>query len=124
MDLNFALGFQVFRIELNPVMLLLSFGFDQERIAQIVVVQMERRLVVPISIGLDHLAIGDLGIFDKDVGVRDPLPVRSTHEPFDGESMIRFMRCRDSGRKCRHQANTDERYLPSFLSLLRVFQTG
>jgi hypothetical protein len=126
MDLNLALGFQVFRIELDLVILLLSFGFDEERIAQIVVVQMKRRFVVPVSIGLDHLAIGDLGIFDKDVDVRNGPPVRSTHEPFDGEAMICFMRGRDSRGKYYGQAKTDERNSQSSPSLSRprTFQTG
>jgi hypothetical protein len=93
MDLNLALGFQVFRIELDLVILLLSFGFDQERIAQIVVMQVERRFVVPVPIRFDHLAIGDLGIFDKDLSIRNGLPVPSTYEPLDGEAMICFMRC-------------------------------
>jgi hypothetical protein len=78
------------------VILLLSFGFDEKRVAQIVIVQMECRFVVPIPIGLDDLAIGDLGVFDKDIGISNALPVRPAHEPFDGEAMIRFMRGRDS----------------------------
>lgn len=124
MDLNLALGFQVFRIELDLVILLLSFGFDQERIAQIVVVQMERRFVVPVPIGLDHLAIGDLGIFDKDVGVRNGLPIRSTHEPLDGEAMICFMGCRDPRGQYHDQAKTDKRNPQSSPSLPHIFQTG
>ena len=78
------------------MILLLSFGFDKERIAQILVVQMKRRFVVPISIGLDDLAIGDLGVFDQDVGIGKSLPVRSAHESFDGEAMICLVRCGDS----------------------------
>ncbi len=97
-DLNLPLGFKVFRVELDFMILLLSFGFDQKRITQVVIVQMERRLVVALSIGLDHLPVGDLGVLDKDIGIRNPVPVRPAHEPFDSKPMVRFMRRQHRGR--------------------------
>lgn len=92
MNLNSTLRLQVLGIELDCMILLFTLGLNQERIAEIFVVQMERRLVVPVCIGLYDLAIGDLGIFDKDVSIRYPLSIRAADEPFDGEAMIGFVR--------------------------------
>ena len=82
------------------MILLFSSGLDQERIAQVIVVQMERRLVVAVSIGLDHLPVRDLGVFNKDISIRNPVPVRPAHEPFDRKSMVCFM-CRQHQRRYR-----------------------
>jgi hypothetical protein len=70
--------------------------------------QVKRRPVVTISIGLDDLPIGNLSIFDKDIGIRDSLAICPAHESFDSEAMICFMRCRAGRRKHDAQAEGDE----------------
>ena len=81
--------------------------------------EVKRRLVISISIRLDDLPVGDLGVFHENVGIGDPLGIRPAHEPFDGEPMIGFMR----GQACRWKRNAQAqrgeygRKLPSVLSL-------
>jgi hypothetical protein len=88
-------------------MLLLPVCFDKQRIAEIVVVQMERRLIVSISVGLDDLPIGDLRILYKDIGTGYSLSICAADESFDSESMIGFMRGRADGWKGGSQAHDD-----------------
>jgi len=107
MNVNFTLRLQVLGIEPDCMILLFTLGLNQERISEIFVVQMERRLVVPLSVGLHDLAIGDLGVFDKDVGIGDPLSISAADEPFDGEAMIGFVRRRADGWKGCGQTHND-----------------
>ena len=107
MNANFTLRLQVLGIELDCMILLFTLGLDQERIAEIFIVQMERRLIVPVSVGLHHLAVGDLGIFDKDVGIGHSLSIRAADESFDGEPMIGFVRRRADGWKGGDQTHND-----------------
>ena len=60
--------------------------------------------VIPISVRLDDLPIGNLRVFDEDVRIGDALAVRPAHKAFDREPMIGFMR----GQACRwnHDART------------------
>lgn len=97
--LNFSFRLQVLRIELNLMILLLSFGLHKQWIAEILVMKMKRRFIVPISIGLHDLTVGDLGVFHQDVDVRAALSVRITDEAFDRESMVSFVRRRDNRRE-------------------------
>src|SRR5262245_17117588 len=53
--------------------------------------EVKLRLIKSISIRLDDLPVGDLGVLHKDVGIGDPLAVRPAHEPFNREPMIGFM---------------------------------
>src|SRR5919112_1510337 len=100
--LNFALGLQVFGIKRDFVILLFALGLNQERIVEILIVQVKGGLVEPSSIRLDDLPIGNLGVFHEDVDIGHALTVSAAHEPFDGEPMIGFMR----GRACRWSADT------------------
>src|SRR5688572_27789914 len=111
MNLNFTLRLQVLRIELDPMILLFTLDLNQERISEIFVVQMERRLVIPVSVGLHDLAIRDFGVFDKDVGIGNRLSIRATDESFDGKTMIGFMR-RRTDRWKRSSQTHDDRYDP------------
>src|SRR5262245_23892645 len=124
MNVNFAFGFQVLWIELDLVILLLSLGLDQERISEIFVMQVKGRFVVAVSVRLDDLSIGDLGVLDKDVGIHNPLAVRPADEPFDGEPMIGFVRCRAHRGKGDAQAQQDKRERESWPSWLCLSPTG
>ena len=124
MNLNFSFRLQVFGIELDLVILLFSLCLNQERITEILVMQMKRRLVVPVSVGLDDLPVGDFGIFNKDVGIGDCLAIRPAHKSFDGEPMIGFMRGRACRWKGHAQAQGGEDNRESLPSLLSLPQTG
>lgn len=63
-DLYLSLSLEVFWIELDLVVLLLPSGLHKERIAKIVVMQVKRCFIVPISIGRHRLTIGDSRILD------------------------------------------------------------
>ena len=95
-NLEFSLRLQVFRIKLDLMILLLSFRFYKQWIAQIVVMQMKGRFIVPIPIGLHDLTVGDLGIFHQDVDIPAALPIGLADKPFDREPMIGFVRRRDN----------------------------
>jgi hypothetical protein len=49
--------------------------------------KMKRRFIVPISIGLHDLTVGDFGVFYQDVDVRAALSVCITDKAFDRESI-------------------------------------
>src|SRR5690349_9011058 len=81
--------------------------------------QMKCRSVIAISIRLDDLPIGDLGVFHEDVSIGDPLAIRPAHEPFDGEPMIGFVRgqtYRWKGATQTQREDDDREFLPSLPS--------
>lgn len=90
-DLNLPFRFQVLGVKHYFELLLFPLRLNKQRITEIVIVEMERRFVVPISVSLDNLPVRNLGIFHQDISVSDPIPIRSTDKPFDRESMVRFM---------------------------------
>lgn len=67
--------------------------------------QVKGRPIVPISVCLNDLSVGDLGVFDKNVRIGYPLAIRPAHEPFNREAMIGFVRCR--GRRWKDNAQTE-----------------
>lgn len=92
MDLNFAFRLQVLGIKLNFLLLLLSVRLDEERITKIVIVQVKGSLVIPVSIGLYDLTVGNLGILHHDIGVSTSLSIRTTDKTFDSEPMVGLVR--------------------------------
>ena len=117
MNLNFALRLQILWIKLDFVVLLFSVGLDKERITEIVVMEVKGRLVISISIRLDDLPVGDLGVLNKDVRIRHPLAIGPTHKPFYREPMIGFMggrtRRRENGTQTQRKED-DPEPLPSW----------
>lgn len=109
-DLKFSLRLQVFWIKLDLMILLLSFGFRKQWVAEIVVMKVKRRLIVPIPIGLHDLTVGNLGILDQDVDVRAAFSIGVANKPFDREPMVSFVRCRYDRREpaqsnCSHEGH-------------------
>lgn len=56
-DLDLPLTLKILRVELNLMVLLLALYLDQERITQVVVMQVKRRLVIPSVIRRDGLPV-------------------------------------------------------------------
>ena len=81
-----------------------SLGFNQQRIAKIIVMKMKRGLVVSVSIGLDDLPVGDLCILDEHIYIRAAFPICSADKPFHRKSMVGFMRRRHDRRETAHHA--------------------
>lgn len=104
-DLDLPFRFQVLGVKHYFELLLFPPRLNEQRITKIVIVEMERRFVVPISVSLDDLPIRNLGIFHQDISVRDPTPIRSTDKPFDRESMVRFM-CGPHPRRGRRKQHS------------------
>lgn len=116
-DLDPSLCLQVLRVKRNFLLLLLPSGFNQQRIAKIVVMKMKRRFIVSVSIGLDDLPVGDPGILDQDVYIRAPLPICPAHKPFDRKPMVGFMRRSDDRRETSDHGNGQDPFPPSQLTL-------
>lgn len=70
------------------MILLLPADFHQQRVAHVIVMQVKGNLVVPVTIGLDCLPVGDPGVLHQDVNPGSPLPIGATYEPFNGEAVI------------------------------------
>lgn len=112
-DLDLALGLQVLRIELDLVILLLPSGFHQERIAEVLVMQMKRRPIVSVPVGRDRLTVGNSRIFDQDLDVGTALSVRPAHESFDRKPMVRLVGgVQDLGKQEERHGSGDERPPP------------
>ena len=94
--LYFSFRLQVFRIKLDLMILLLSFGLHQEWVAKIVIMKMKRRLIVPISIGFHDLTVGDLGVLHQDIDIGAAFSIGVTDEPFDREPVVGFVRRRNN----------------------------
>ena len=97
--LKFSFRLQVFRVKLDLMILLLSFGFHKERIAKIVVMKMKRRFIVSVSIGLYDLTVGDLGILHQDIDIGTAFSIGITDKPFDREPVVSLVRRRDDRGK-------------------------
>jgi hypothetical protein len=97
-DLNDSLCFQVFRVKRDFLLLLFSIGFNQKRIAEIIVMKVKCRLVVSVSIGLDDLSVRDPCIFDEHIYIYAAVSICSTDKPFDCKPMVGFMRRRGNRR--------------------------
>jgi hypothetical protein len=98
--------------------LLLPIGFNQQRIAKIIVVKMKCRLVVPVSIGLDDLPIRNFCILNKHIYVRAAFSICPTDKPFDRKPMVRFMCCEnDRWETAQHDGNGNDPSPPSRLTL-------
>lgn len=71
------------------MVLLLRAGLDEQRIADIVIVQMKGDFVVPVIVGRNGLPDCDPRIFyeDVDLGARPPILV--TDKTFNREPMVR-----------------------------------
>jgi hypothetical protein len=67
---------------------LLPSGFNQQRIAYIVIVQMEGDFIVPIVIRRDGLTDRNSRIFNQNLGLRTGTAVFATHKSFDREPMV------------------------------------
>lgn len=98
-NLNAPFGLQIFRIELHFLVLLLPSRLNKERIAQIVIVQMKRRLIVPFSIGRHGLTVGDPCILDQNVNIGAALTIRPAHKPFNRKPMVSLVRGTEDGWK-------------------------
>ena len=96
-DLNYSLCLVILRVKQDFLLLLLPVGFNQQRIAKIIVMKMKRRLVVSVSIGLDDLPVRDPCILDEHVNIRALLPISPAYNPFDRKPMVGFM-CRRNDR--------------------------
>ena len=106
MNLNFSFRLQIFRIELNLVLLLLPSGLHIERIAEIVVVQMKRRRIVPISVGPHGLTVGDSRVLDQNFNIGYSFSVRSADKPLDRKTMIRLVGGKQQGRTSEQNYGT------------------
>ena len=103
-DLDLPLGLQVFGIELDFLVLLLSSGLHKQWIAEIVVMQMKRRRIVPISIGRHRLTVRDSRVLDQHRHVRSAFSVGVTDVAFNGESVISLVRCQETGGRKKEEA--------------------
>ena len=93
-NLNDSLCLQILWVERDFPLLPFSVRFNQERIAEIIVMKMKRRLVVSVSISLDDLPIGDPCILDEHIYIRAAFPIRPADNPFDRKTVVGFMRRR------------------------------
>src|SRR5512146_1262400 len=59
--------------------------------------EMKRSLIVPIPVCLDDLPVSNLRIFDKNLGICDSLPIRSTDIAFNREPMVSLVGGHDHG---------------------------
>ena len=89
--LDLAFRLKILRVKPNFLLLLFS-GFNQQRIAKIIVMEVKRRFIVPVSIRLDDLPVRDSRILDEHVYVRTRCPISPADEAFDRKPMVRFMR--------------------------------
>lgn len=101
-NLDLAFRLEILRVKPNFLLLLLPPGFNQQRIAKIIVMEMKRRFIVPLSIRLDDLPVGDSRILDEHVDIRGPRSIGPADEPFDRKPMVRFVRRRNDRRKSTH----------------------
>jgi hypothetical protein len=76
---------------LNFELFLLRAGLDQQRVAEIIIVQMKRNFVVAIAVSLNRLSNRNPGILNQHLNLRTPLAIPCTYEPFDREPVIGFM---------------------------------
>jgi predicted component of type VI protein secretion system len=112
-DLDSSLRLQILRIKRDFLLLLLPPGFNQQRVAKIVVMKMKRRLVVSVSIGLDDLSVGDSCILDENVYIRTSFSIGPAYEPFDRKPMVGFMRRSNDRRETAHYSNGQDPFPPS-----------
>lgn len=91
-DLNPPFGLKIFRVELHLLVLLLSSCLNKKRIAQVVIVQMKRCLIVAVPVRRHGLTVGDPGVLYQDLHAGTAFTVGAAHEPFDRKPMIRFVR--------------------------------
>ena len=98
-DLNYSFLLQVFGIKLDLMILLLSFGFYKQWIAEVLVMKMKRRFIVPIPISLYDLTVGEPSIFDQNINVRGAFSIGFTDKPFDCEPMVSLVGRRYERRK-------------------------
>jgi len=104
-DLNDSLCLQILWVKRDFPLLPLSLNFNQERIAKVIVMKMKRRLVVPVSISLDDLPIGNFCVFDEHVYIRAACPICPADNPFDCKPVVGFMRRRHNRGETSHYCN-------------------
>lgn len=106
-DLDFPFTLQILRIELNREILLLSLGFYEKRITQIVVMQVKHRPIVPIFTRRYSLPVRYSRVLNQDLDVCAWLPVGPAHKAFDRKPVVRFMRRIENGRLNQEGTDTD-----------------
>lgn len=116
-NLDLAFRLEILWVKPNFLLLLLFPGFNQQRIAKIIVMEVKRRFIVPVSIRLDDLPVGDSRILDEHVDIRRPSSLGPTDEPFDCKPMVRFMRRKHDRREATHHDNGQDPIPPSRLTL-------
>ena len=104
-DLNDSLCLQILWVKRDFLFLPLSVSFNQERIAEIIVMKMKRCLVIPVVIGFDNLPVGDSCIFDEHIYIRAAFPIRPADNPFDRKTVVGFMRRRHNRGESSHYCN-------------------
>ena len=112
-DLNDSLSFQILRVERDFLLLLLPVGFDQQRIAKVVVMEMERGFEISVSVGLDDLPVRNLCVLDEDIYIRAAFPIRSADKPFNRKPVIGFMRRKHDRRETAQNGNGQDPFTPS-----------
>lgn len=106
--LDFSFCLQIFWIELNLLVLLFPPGLHVQWIAEIVVMKVKRRFIVPVSIGRHGLTVGDSGVLNKHLNIGAAFAIHPAHKSFDREPMVRLMcRSQDTGKE-KGKADTDE----------------
>lgn len=81
-DLHAPFGLEIFWIELHLLILLLPSRLDKEGVAQIVIVQMKRRLIVPVPIGRHGLTVRNPRVFNQDLNIGAAFSISPAHKPF------------------------------------------
>lgn len=115
--LNLAFRLKILRVEPNFLLLPFVSGFNQQRIAKIIVMEVKRRFIVPVSIRLDDLPVGYSRILDEYVDIRRPFSIGPADKPFNRKPMVRFMRRQHDRREATHQGNSQDPIPPSQLTL-------
>jgi len=98
-DLDDSLCLQIFWVKRNFAFLPFSFGFDEKRIVKVIVMKVKRRFVVPLSVSLYDLSVGNPCILDEHINIRTAFSISSADIPFDRKPMVSFMRRRHHGRE-------------------------
>ena len=109
-DLDASFRFEIFRIKRHLLLLLLSTSLHIERVAEIIVMQMKGRFVVPVPIGRDGLTVGDSRVLYQHVDIGAALAIHPADKPLHGKSMVRLMRGMENDGKEKQGVHTDDRH--------------
>lgn len=96
---DFSFCPNVLGVELDLGIFLLVTGGHQNRIAHVIIVEVEGRLVVPAAVGEHRRSNRDSRILDDYLVVHNRKAICATHMAFNGKPMVHLMHCNRRGRK-------------------------